>query len=87
MKEVIFNLVNGVRSGIPVCCILFFTYHAARGKQVALYAYEKRTGKIFDPREIIEGEAEYVQCGICAKRNRVEKIRSNGVIMKGLLGK
>lgn len=85
MKEAIFNLVNGIRSGIPVCCTLFFTYQCRIPGPVGKRIHEERTGKKFNPCEIIEGDAEYVQCGICYKRNKVKEIRENGVIMSWLI--
>lgn len=87
MKELIFNLVNGVRSGIPVCCTLFFTYNALTPGPVGKRVYEERTGKEFDIFAAkIDGESEYVQCNHCYAKNKVKEIRNNGVILRFLIG-
>ncbi len=85
MRELIFNLVNGVRSGIPLCCNLFFSHNALTPGPVAKRVYEKRTSKEFDIFEI--SESDYVQCNHCYSKNKVKDIRSNGVILRWLIGR
>jgi len=65
MKELIFNLVNGVRSGIPLCCNLFFSHNALTPGPVGKRVYEQRTGKEFDVFACDDDEAHYVQCNRC----------------------
>ena len=88
MKALIFHLVNGVRSRIPLCCNLFFSYNVFTKKAGwgAAVVHEERTGKEFDVMgEYEEGESHYVQCNRCYAKNRVKEIRSNGVILKSLI--
>lgn len=88
MKELIFNLVNGVRSGIPICCNLFFSYRVLIKPdcQVADVVHEKRTGKVFDVFAVNDpDESQYVQCNRCYAKNKVKEIRDNGVILSFLI--
>ena len=89
MKELIFNLVNGVRSGIPMCCNLFFSHYVFTRDTdcpVAATVHEKRTGKVFDVcADKIDGESDYVQCNRCYAKNRVKQIRYNDVILRWLI--
>ena len=84
MKEIIFNLVNGVHSGIPLCCNLFFAYRAHKGGPVAAQVHEERTGQSFDPLTT-RTKANYVRCHRCYRKDRVKEIRYNGVIAKWLI--
>lgn len=85
MKELIFNLVNGARSGIPMCCNLFFSYKVVVEPNclVAAEVHERRTGKVFDVFEI--SESSYVRCNRCYAKNIIKEIRNNGVILKFLM--
>lgn len=90
MKELIFNLVNGVYSGIPICCNLFFSYKVVTRESdcpVAAMVHEKRTGKVFDIFAAKgDDESHYVQCNRCYAKNKVKQIRGNGVVLKFLMG-
>lgn len=91
MRELIFNLANGIYSGIPVCCNLFFTYRAYRGKHpVAAVVHEERTNQVFDCLGSNDaddgGGANYVQCNRCYAKKNTKKIRYNGTILRWLVG-
>lgn len=88
MKQLIFNLVNGVRSGIPMCCTLFFSYRALFGGEIAANVYKERTGKEFDifaKNDDGAGESDYVLCNRCHAKKKVKEIRNNGVILRRLM--
>ena len=87
MKELIFNLVNGVRSRIPLCCNLFFSYKSLTPDYaVAAEEHKKRTGQEFDPLSAVDpDESQYVQCNHCYAKKKVKEIRSNGVVLKWLI--
>ncbi len=84
MKELIFNLVNGVRSRIPICCNLFFSYNALTPGPVARRVHEKRTGKEFDVLGVNDG-ADYVRCNHCYAKNKIKDIPNNGIILRWLI--
>jgi len=89
MKELIFNLVNGVYGRIPICCNLFFTYKAyvLDGEPVAAHVYNKRTSKKFDPMDVKgAGSAHYVRCNRCHTKNKVKEIPNNGTVLRWLIG-
>ena len=85
MRELIFNLVNGVRSEIPLCCNLFFSYRVVIEPNcpVAATVHQERTGTEFDIFEI--SESSYVQCNHCYAKNKIKEIRSNGTILRWLI--
>ena len=87
MRELIFNLVNGVRSRIPLCCTLFFSYHVLTNPgPCAAVLHKERTGEEFDPlTPTEEDESHYVQCNYCYNRNKVKEIPNNGVVLRWLI--
>jgi hypothetical protein len=78
MKRLLFDLINGIRSGIPVCCTLFFSawvyFHP--GEPCAATVGKAR-GQ--------DKDARYVQCNRCYHSRKVVQVKPNGVIFKGLI--
>jgi hypothetical protein len=86
----LYHFINGIRSGIPACCVLFFT---KKNRTVDYVAYEvdkerginvKSVGGAMTYPDGKPTDAEYVQCDTCFKNNRVEPLKSNGCIMHWL---
>jgi len=83
MRKQLFHIINGVRSGIPLCCVRFFIVEERKGENIAQRIHYGRTDKEF---AIIDyDEAAYVQCHKCYAKNKIVKIRNNGVIFYNLL--
>jgi len=83
MKENIYHLINGLWSGIPLCCITFFVAnHAKHEGGIAAAKYKERYNREFeiDPEKNIS-KADYVRCDKCWNKDRLAKVRDNGVIM------
>jgi len=76
IRQAIFDLFNGIHSGIPLCCIKFFiTFHFKYpGVPVAQDVKWNRG---------IAHDAGYVTCNSCHAQHRVVKIRDNGMILRG----
>ncbi len=86
MQTALFNFINGLRSGIPLCCTVFFIKECRIPGPVGARIYEKRSGKKFDVFGDNEDDnAQYVRCDTCYSRQKVKEIRENGVIMKWLI--
>ena len=80
--------MNGVWSGIPMCCNLFFSHYVFTRDTdclVAATVHEKRTGKVFDIFDTDNDESHYVQCDHCYAKNKIKEIRNNDVILKWLI--
>jgi len=77
MRQTLYDFVNGIWSGIPICCILFFIRKRRAGiREIAWEVYAER----------IESHplACYVQCDKCHARKKLVKIRHNGTILHWL---
>jgi hypothetical protein len=69
MRRYLYHLINGVRSGIPLCCVA----HWLAGI----------TGlNNYDPNYM---DASYVRCHTCATTRRVVELKNNGCIMRWLI--
>lgn len=76
-QVILFSLLNGLHSGIPLCCILYFVGMTQQGiALVARHAAKTRGG---------HGNAPYVQCNECFNTGRVQRIKFNGAIATELL--
>ena len=78
MRKLVFDLVNGIRSGIPLCCTLFFAKHRFKYPDEALAIKMKNKRGSY-------GDSNYVMCDKCFKTNNAVEIKNNGVILKGLI--
>lgn len=93
-NQIIFDIFNGLYSGIPLCCIRYYIRILINGENyVALITEMKRNNFIelvnhngieamklkFSP------ESEYVQCDYCYDNNIVKQIKNNGTILNWLL--
>lgn len=87
------HFFNGVYSGIPICCCLFFakTYYKS-GKMVCYNVLVQRGYNIkletigmsyMDDNEYAKmRKYEYVPCDSCHTKNKVVEIKDNGVIFR-----
>jgi hypothetical protein len=83
----LFQFVNGLHSGLPVCCVLFFIYRWPK-----MLASCFRDGRLHRPiiemsRERDPDAPEYVRCDRCIKKDRRVEIKKNGYICKWLINK
>ena len=90
IRQKIFHYLNGVRSGIPVCCINFWVRNVndydRYPKGIGATLYEERHGKEFDVFGDNDcSQADYVRCPHCFSNNHVVKVKENGTIMHWLL--
>ncbi len=65
-KKKWFHLINGLWSGIPLCCIRHFVWHECGHEAAA------RRGSC--------NNVNYVQCDKCHSSHNSQKIRSNGYL-------
>ena len=87
IKRFIYDLVNGIRSGIPLCCIAFFVLKS-QTKNIGLTVYTERyealdTQNTFSDPPSEKKLASYVQCDACWDKDRAVKIKKNGTVLKG----
>ncbi len=75
-KRKLFNFINGIYSGIPFCCVLFYT---KRNKPKSYTALEVDISRGYSR------NAGYVLCDKCFKENNVVNIKLNGAIFKSLI--
>ncbi len=72
LRLALFDLVNGVRSQIPICCVLFFVHHILRGEMaVAKVVYDRRG------LPLSHGPG-YVQCQRCFGVQYSVEVRKGG---------
>lgn len=78
----LFNLINGIRSGIPLCCVLFYTRRNTNANSlVALDTRIARGGSI----NASENDPNYVLCDKCYNCGKIVNIKPNGTIFTGLI--
>ena len=65
-NEYMYNLINGIYSGYPLCCIEYFCTLMKEGVHPALYNHWKYT-------ETITNKIQYVQCPKCIKAKNYVK--------------
>lgn len=90
LRAKIYHYVNGIRSGIPFCCVRFWV----RGSNdytrypdgMGATLYEERHGEKFDIcGENDKEKANYVRCDKCFENGRDGKCKDNGVVLDWLL--
>lgn len=74
MRLFIYSFLNGLRSGIPLCCIINFCIKEYKGIEF-IAAHMK---EIVYKNEILPNEVEYVPCKRCFVNSKFRKIRMNG---------
>lgn len=81
MKQFIKDFIEGIYSGIPLCCTI--SYSLGRDGIQATKEYVERTLR---PEDYIsyckKYPCNYVQCRSCEKKNRSVEIKSNGSFFK-----
>jgi len=91
IKRLIFNLINGIYSGIPLCCTLFYAKKDLNIDPLLAYTVEKNRGievELVDHGfRYINGKnnCDYVSCDRCFNMNRFKTIKNNGMIFKWLI--
>lgn len=78
LKGVLGHLLNGIWSGIPICCTLHFCKLRWSGIHLIGGHEKKRRGNIH--------RAQYVQCNKCFELDRVRPMKKNGVLYKDSSG-
>ena len=71
MKFWLYSTINGIWSGIPLCCIKSWNK-----------GYTGSNMLVEDP---LQHKVEYVRCPKCIKSDKMIKVRHNGVIFHGLI--
>lgn len=71
MRYDLYHIINGVLSNIPLCCIRFWCQ-----------GYTGVNTPHPDPKA---DKAQYVRCGKCIERGKVNKIREGGPYCRWLL--
>jgi len=69
-REKLYDILNGIWSGIPLCCIKYW--------------YDGNTGLSRDKEDPYRDEARYVRCNRCVSKRRIKQIRHNGDICRFL---
>ena len=82
VRHAVYDLANGLHSGIPLCCTWFFV---KRGWQVRLVGLSTDIERGLDPKE--RCGPGYVQCNSCYEHDRSVKIKRNGHILNWLFKK
>jgi len=90
IKEAIYNFINGIWSGMPFCCVIFFVkkswiyqcdtaYHVENKRNNVIYCTERGMKLKEIP------EHEYVACDKCTLHKTFVKIKENGIICQWLI--
>jgi hypothetical protein len=74
MRIKLYNFINGIRSGIPICCVLFFV---------------KRHNDVYQETNLLRNQKSdkcgYIRCDKCFKENRKIKQKLNSRICRWIL--
>lgn len=76
MRKLLYHFINGIRSGIPLCCTWYFVCASKHMTAVARETAIKRGGSL---------KCGYVTCDRCYHNGRRVKIKHNGVILMRIL--
>ena len=78
-RKFIFDIANGYYSGIPHCCVWFFSNWCQNnpGKPCASTLEEERGYSNY---------VSYVQCPHCFEKNKTVEIKQNGGILFKMMG-
>jgi hypothetical protein len=90
LKRSLFDLINGLRSGIPLCCTVHYVSSKWRGVcGIAKHDSERRgfPWKRRDLRPEFYQKVRYCLCDKCFANESVVKIKHNGTIFKCLMRK
>lgn len=77
MKRIIFDIINGIRSGIPICCVIAYLRDSYNNLPVALHR-SKQLGY-----DLQKSGYQYVPCSKCYKNKKIVPLKFNGVILFG----
>ena len=84
LRVKMYHYINGIRSGIPLCCIRFWVRECNNTEKypngISFALSQERYGG-FD-----KDESNYVQCHMCYKAGRPAECKGNGVILHWLIG-
>ncbi len=87
----VYDFFNGIYSGIPLCCVIFFLKKMAQYKNSSVaYNVELERGNVKyqleDGRFALKDESEadrmYVCCDKCLKNGKKNKLKKNGRILE-----
>lgn len=76
-RNTVFNLINGVRSGIPLCCVIRYTIDNNKGLPVAFYRSLECNYNFYAK----ENNWQYVPCQRCYENKHFITPKRNGVIL------
>lgn len=92
LKFKLFHYINGIRSGIPFCCVKFWVREVNNYKRypdgIGASLYQERYGVPFDIFGDDENDKElanYVRCHKCFETGRDGRCKDNGTIMHWLM--
>lgn len=81
MREKLYHLINGIRSGIPFCCVWFFV-NRQDVEGLALKLHYARGGTRGN---WIKDTCNYVRCDKCFDKKYEVPVKRNGVICEWLM--
>ena len=85
LRRKLYHYINGVRSGIPFCCVRFWVKSQAKYPDgVAATLCKERYGVGLNDVHEYE-EANYVRCPKCFESGRDGRCKGNGTILHWLL--
>ena len=76
LQTAAYHFFNGIYSGIPLCCIIFFIRKCRSTNLVAKDVTIER-GEEWSK----NGGVQYVQCNKCYNKKKIIKIKNNGCIL------
>ena len=84
MKLFCKNFINGVYSGIPLCCVLYFCMATYKNpyRLVGLLSDRKRKNLLPNKEEQKTVISDFVLCNKCFKKGKNKYCKDNGLIFK-----
>jgi hypothetical protein len=92
VRRITYNFINGIHSGIPLCCVLYYCKESITTISVAADVYERRYKLPWDTSsdndiKLFGVVVQYVMCDKCATDKKVVSLKLNGSICNWLLPK
>jgi hypothetical protein len=83
IKKFVYEFVNGIRSGIPLCCVIHFCKEPDGPKGMTIL--EKCGWKWYDWSNFAGCRIQYIPCPKCLNKKRFVTIKNNGLICNFLI--
>lgn len=86
LKLFLFDLINGIYSRIPFCCVWFFCKRSLSGEHsIGQNVYNERNPDDMSHLGYQQSPVNYVRCDKCYNNDKVADVDfTNGVILKSL---